>query len=246
VAGIILAGLGPRTKLVILEHVTSPTAATFPVAAVVEGCRENGVPILVDAAHVPGMVEVDLEALRPDFWTGNFHKWACAPKGSAVLYVSEPWRARIHPLVTSHGYGGSFHEEFDWTGTADPTPYLTIPAALDFMASLGWDRVRSHNHALAGYGRTILAAALGTEPQVPEDAFGSMAVVALPPGSGASREDAMAIQARLYEAARVEVPMTCWNDRGYVRLSAQAYNAPSEFERLASALPMAIHPAAAG
>jgi isopenicillin-N epimerase len=246
VAGLILAGVTPRTKLVVIDHVTSPTAAILPVGPIVEACRAGGVPVLVDAAHVPGMLEVDLEALAPDFWTGNFHKWACAPKGAAVLFVSAERRPRVHPLVTSHGYGGSFHDEFDWTGTADPTPYLTIPAALDFMAALGWDRVRSHNHSLAAHGRTVLGKALGTDPQVPGDAFGSMAIVALPDGYGATREEALAIQARLYESDRIEVPVACWNDRGYVRLSAQAYNAPTEYERLARALPMRLSPAAAG
>jgi isopenicillin-N epimerase len=246
VAGLILSGVTRRTKLVILDHVTSPTAAVFPVRPIVEACRTRGVPILIDAAHVPGMLEVDLEALAPDFWTGNFHKWACAPKGAAVLFVSPKWRSRVHPLVTSHGYEGSFHDQFDWTGTADPTPYLSIPAALDFMAALGWDRVRSHNHALAGRGRAVLGEALGTDPQVPEGAFGSMAIVALPDGYGATREEALAIQARLYDVDRIEVPVASWNDRGYVRLSAQAYNAPTEYDRLASALPMRLSPAPAG
>jgi len=232
--------------LVIVDHVTSPTGAIFPVEAILGGCRSRGVLVLVDAAHVPGMLEVDLGALAPDFWTGNFHKWVCAPKGAAALYVGPNHRDRARPLVTSHGYGGSFRAEFDWTGTADPTPYLSIPAALDFMGSLGWERVRRHNHALVERGRAALAAALGTERQVPEGSSGSMAIVALPEGVGSSKEEAQAIQAALYEAERIEVPFGTWYDHCYVRLSAQAYNAPAEYERLAGVLPAMLANAPVG
>jgi isopenicillin-N epimerase len=236
VAAIVLGAVTPRTKLVIVDHVASPTAAIFPVEAIVKACRARGVPVLVDAAHVPGMLDVDVNRLAPDFWTGNFHKWACAPKGAAVLFVAPEHRERIGPLVTSHGYGGSFHAQFDWTGTADPTPYLSIPAALDFMGSLGWERVRRHNHALVLYGQEVVAEILATEIQVPESSFGSMAVVALPEGVGATREQARAMQADLYASERIEIPFGSWNDRGYIRLSAQAYNAPAQYERLAAAL----------
>jgi isopenicillin-N epimerase len=243
VADLLVAGITPRTKLVIVDHVTSPTAAIFPVRRVVEACRSKGVQVLVDAAHVPGMLDVDLGELAPDFWTGNFHKWACAPKGAAVLYVAPEHRDQVRPLVTSHGYGGSFHDEFDWTGTADPTPYLSIPAALDFMESLGWERLRHHNHALVERGRRVLAEALGTEMQVPEGSFGSMAIVALPDGIGATKEEAQAIQASLYETEHIEVPFGPWNDTCYIRLSAQVYNAPAEYERLAHVLPPVLRTA---
>jgi isopenicillin-N epimerase len=242
IAALVLDAVTDRTKLVIVDHITSPTAAIFPVTAIVEECRARGVPVFVDAAHVPGMFDVDLRALAPDFWTGNFHKWACAPKGAAVLYVAPEHRQAVRPLVTSHGYGGSFHAQFDWTGTADPTPYLSIPAALDFMGTLGWERVRRHNHALAEHGRSTVAEALATDVQVPESAFGSMAVVALPEGMGATKEDASKIQAGLYEAERIEAPFGPWNDRGYLRLSAQAYNAPVEYDRLARALSAMLTP----
>jgi isopenicillin-N epimerase len=237
VAEAFLSAVTRRTRLVIVDHVTSPTAAIFPVGPIVEGCRDRGVAVLVDAAHVPGMLDVDLRTLAPDYWTGNFHKWACAPKGAAVLYVAPEHRDRVRPLVTSHGYGGTFHEEFDWTGTLDPTPYLSIPVSLDFMESLGWERVRRHNHELVAYGRATVADALGTDTQVPESSFGSMAVVALPGDEGSTREEAMALQDRLYQAERIEMPFAAWNDRGYVRLSAQVYNAPAEYDRLARALP---------
>jgi isopenicillin-N epimerase len=237
VAAIVLEAITRRTRLVIVDHVTSPTAAVFPVERVVEGCRSNGVEVLVDAAHVPGMLDADLGKLAPDYWTGNFHKWACAPKGAAVLFVAPEHRERVRPLVTSHGYLGSFHAQFDWTGTADPTPYLSIPAALDFMGSLGWDRVRRHNHDLVAFGQAALADALSTEIQVPPSSFGSMAVVALPEGLATTTEEGHALQGELYREERIEVPIGAWNERGYVRLSAQVYNAPAEYERLARTLP---------
>jgi isopenicillin-N epimerase len=232
--------LTERTKLAIVDHVTSPTAAIFPVERIVTECRLAGVPVLVDAAHGSGMLDVDLTRLQPDFWTGNFHKWVCAPKGAAALFVAPEHRERIRPLVPSHGYGGSFRDEFDWTGTHDPTPYLSVPAALDFLGGLGWRRIRRHNHELAAYGSRIVSEAVGTTSPVPAESFGSMAVVALPPWVATTQEDADAAQAVLYEQHRIEVPFTVWNGRGLVRLSAQAYNAPSHYERLAEALPRVL------
>jgi isopenicillin-N epimerase len=236
VTAILTAGLDERVRLVVVEHVTSPTAAVLPVERVVAECRIAGVPVLVDAAHGPGMVPIDVGALRPDFWTGNFHKWVCAPKGAAVLWVAPGHQSAIRPLVPSHGYGGSFLDEFDWTGTHDPTPYLCIPEALSFFDRLGWERVRAHNHELVLYGRDVVAAAVGTGPMAADRAIGAMAVVRLPPGVAVTEQQARALQAKLYEAARIEVPITAWNGIGLLRLSAQIYNHPSEYDLLAGVL----------
>jgi isopenicillin-N epimerase len=183
------------------------------------------------------MLPIYVTTLRPDFWTGNFHKWVCAPKGAAALFVSPEHRHRIRPMVASHGYPGTFGDEFDWTGTHDPTPYLSVPAALDFWERLGWDRIRRHNHELAAAGRRMVAEAVGTAQLVPEDAFGSMSIVALPEGVAATEEEAENAQARLYDRHRIEVPFTAWNGRCLVRLSAQVYNAPSDYALLADVLP---------
>jgi isopenicillin-N epimerase len=234
------AALSERTRLAIVDLVTSPTAAILPVERIVAVCRQAGVPVLVDAAHGPGMLPIDVTNLRPDFWTGNFHKWVCAPKGAAALFVSAEHRDRIRPLVASHGYPGTFGDEFDWTGTHDPTPYLSVPAALDFGEQLGWDRIRTHNHELAAYGRRIVAEAVGTPQLVPDEAFGSMSIVAVPNGMATTEEQAVRLQARLYERHRIEVPFTAWNDRCLVRLSAQVYNAPSEYAHLAEVLPSVL------
>lgn len=229
--------ISDRTRLVIVDQVTSPTGAIFPAAEVASACRERGVLMLVDGAHAPGMLPVDLGAVGADFYTGNFHKWCCAPKGAAALAVGAEHRDRIHPVVTSHGLGGSFRDRFDWTGTADPSPYLCVPAALAFLDALGWERVRRHNHELVAYGQRLVAEALGTDVPVPPDAFGSMAIVKLPDGMATTKDDALELQAKLYDRTRIEVPFTAWNSGGYVRLSAQAYNRPADYERLAEALP---------
>ena len=230
---------GSATSAEVL-FVTSPTAAVFPLTEIVARSRARGVPVMVDGAHAPGMLPIDLTALSPDFWTGNFHKWVCAPKGAAALWVRDDHQATVKPLITSHGYGGSFHDEFDWTGTHDPTPYLSVPGALEFFDSLGWDRVRTHNHELAAYGQRVVSEALGTDPPVPEDSFGSMAAVELPNGVGATDKDAAALQARLYDEHRIEVPIYVLNAKGLVRLSAQVYNCPQDYDRLAEALPRVL------
>jgi isopenicillin-N epimerase len=228
--------LDQRTKLVVIEHVTSATATILPAGGVVEACRRAGVPVMVDAAHAPGMLDLSVDHLQPDFWTGNFHKWVCAPKGSAGLWVGGRHRERVHPLVVSHGAGEGFAAEFDFVGTDDYTAYLTVPAAIGFMTGLGWDRVRRHNHDLAAFGQRVVSAALETEPPVPSSAFGSMALCALPARLAPDADVAQRLQLRLFEDHRIEVPISWWNGSAYLRLSAQVYNAPADYELLAGAL----------
>jgi isopenicillin-N epimerase len=228
--------LTDRTRLVLVDHVASSTAAIFPVARIAERCRSAGVPVLVDAAHAPGMLPVEVVGLGADYWTGNLHKWVCAPKGSAVLWVAPEHRHEVHPLVTSHGAGQGFRAEFDWTGTHDPTPYLAAPAALSLFGGLGWERVMAYNRGLAMHGRDVLASALGTARLIDDERTGSMSVVELPPGAARSFDEALAIQERLFSEHRIEVPVTWWDERAFVRMSAQVYNAPAEYDRLAGAL----------
>lgn len=228
--------LDDRTRLVVAEHVTSSTATIFPVEAVVARCRERGIPVLVDAAHAPGMLDVSVRRLAPDFWTGNFHKWVCAPKGSAALWVAREHRDRVHPLVTSHGAGRGLKCEFDFAGTDDYTAYLSVPAALEVMGNLGWERVRGHNHALVAAGQRMACDAVGTDPPLPEDRFGSMALVPLAHSLAPDTDAAAALQARLLDEHRIEVPAFWWNGAAHLRLSAQVYNRPDEYVRLADAL----------
>jgi isopenicillin-N epimerase len=233
----VTAAITPSTRLAVVDQVTSPTAAIFPTAELVAACRDRDVFTLVDGAHAAGMLDLRLQSLGADVWTGNFHKWVCAPKGSAAMVIRPDRHDVVRPLVASHGSGEGLHREFDWTGTDDPSPYLSVPAAIAFMEALGWDRVRRHNHALVLFGRAAVQDAVGTAAQVPDGALGSMAVVALPEGAADTREHARALCARLFEEHGIEVPVHAWNGRGYLRLSAQVYNAPEDYRRLATVLP---------
>lgn len=236
----VLDAVTPRTRAAIVEHIASPTAVVFPAASLVAGLAEREVSTIVDAAHVPGMIEAAVEEVGADFWVGNFHKWACSPRGAAALCVAPAWRAATEPLVVSWDIGKGFPQSFGWLGTDDYIPYLCVPAALEFMRSLGWERVRSHNRALARFGRDLLAAALGEAAPVPDAFSEAMTLVELPPGAADTDEDARALMARIADELRCEVAVSVWRGRGYVRLSAQAYNSPADYERLASGLPVLL------
>jgi isopenicillin-N epimerase len=227
----------------------------MPVTALFRELDRRGVDTLVDAAHAPGMVPVDLEAVDAAYWTGNAHKWLCAPKGAAVLWVREDRRARMRPLAVSHGVNDArtdrsrFRLLFDWTGTDDPTPYLAIPAALRFVAGVhedGWSGLMAANAAKARAARDAICSALGVPAPAPDVMLGAMAAVPLP---GLAPTDAAGerLQASLYDEDRIEVPVYAFpvpaalaTGEGpasvLVRVSAQAYNRPDEYAFLAERL----------
>lgn len=241
-----------RTRLALIDHVTSPTGLVFPVGRIVSALHERGVDVLVDAAHAPGMVPMALDALGAAWTTGNCHKWLCTPKGSAFLHVRRDKQAALRPLVTSHGAtqplrGQSrFRLEFDWTGTADPTAPLVLPDALRVLGGLvegGLAGVRQRNRALALEARGILMRHLGlATPPAPDDLIGSLAALPLPdapPGTpGPSPLGVDPLQDALWERHRIEVPVFPWpaGPRRLVRVAAQLYNAPAEYELLGRAL----------
>jgi isopenicillin-N epimerase len=234
----VLAKVGPRTRLVVLEQVTSPTARRLPLVALVPALRERDVPVLIDAAHAPGMLDVDVEGIGADFWVGNLHKWCCAPRGTALLYAEQRWRVRTRPLVASWGEPLGFPRAFDDSGTQDLTAWLAAPRALRVLDRLDLDRVRRHNVELAVLGQREVAGAIGLDPDgLPRDPAVSMQLVPLPAGIASTREDAIALQARLGADASVEVAVTDWRGQGFVRLSAHVYNAPADYARLAAELP---------
>ncbi|MGB2567351.1 aminotransferase class V-fold PLP-dependent enzyme [Micromonospora citrea] len=238
---IVRDGLRPgRTRLLVVDQLTSPTARLFPVAAIVGVARERGVPVLVDGAHAPGMLPVDVTAVGADFWVGNLHKWGYAPRGTAVLVVAAPWRERIEPLVVSWEQGAGFPGNVEWQATLDYTSWLSAPAGLFTLRGLGLDRVRAHNAELAAYGQRVLGEALGVAPADLPDPGGpavAMRVVPLPPGVATTLDAARALRARIAERLAAEVSVAGWNGRGWLRLCGQVYNSPDEYERLAAGLP---------
>jgi isopenicillin-N epimerase len=246
----VLAALTPRTRLALIDHITSPTALVFPIERLVAELRERGVSVLVDGAHAPGMLPLDLTALGADYYTGNLHKWVCAPKGAAFLWVRRELQEPIRPVVISHGANARsdarsrFQLEFDWVGTDDPTAILSVPAALRFLGSLvpgGWDELRARNRALALEARGLLAEALDVGPTAPDEMIGSLAALRLPdaPTAGpVSAFDVDPLQRALFERHRIEVPIMPWPGppSRLLRVSAQAYNAIEDYQALARAL----------
>lgn len=237
VVAAVVGAVTPRTKLVIVDQVTSATARVFPVAAIAAALRPTGTPLLVDAAHVPGQLAVDVAATGADFWVGNLHKWAYAPRGTALFAVAAPWRDRIRPLVVSWEQDAGFPGRLEWQATLDYTPWLAAPIGLFTLRTLGVDAVRSHNAALAGYGQAVVAGALGSPPLPPSPPGLAMRIVPLPAGLATDAGAATELRNRISDEAGAEVNISAYDGRGYLRVSAQVYNRPDEFDRLAERLP---------
>ncbi|MEA2699968.1 MAG: isopenicillin-N epimerase [Myxococcales bacterium] len=241
----VMGAVTPRTRLALLDHVSSPTALVFPVELLVPALAARGVDTLIDGAHAPGMVPVDLRAFRPTYYAANLHKWCCLPKTAAVLYVQRDRQPHLRPLVISHGANSPrsdrsrFRVEFDWTGTHDPSPAMSLPAALDYLAGLlpgGLPALRARNHELVVTARRQLADALGVPLPCPDELLGSMAALPLPTTPTATTP------ADLYETLwrrhQIEAPVYDWPAPGnpFIRVSAQIYNDESQYRRLAQVL----------
>jgi isopenicillin-N epimerase len=241
----ILAEVTTRTRLVLLDHITSPSGLIMPVRGLVANLSARGIDTLIDGAHGPGMLPLDLDALGAAYYTGNLHKWCCAPKGAAFLWVRRDRQPLIHPLIISHGWAAPrtdrsrFLLEFDWPGTLDASAILSIPRALSFLGGLfsgGFPALYAHNKALALKGRDILCAALGTTPPSPDDLLGSLSVALFPEHTPKTPSpDALynALVARGIEVPIVPLP---GYPSGFVRIAAQVYNTEREIEVLAHAL----------
>jgi len=232
----VTAALSDRTRLAIFDLVSSASAIIMPVAALSRVCRDAGVRVLVDAAHGPGMLDLDLPALQADWISGNAHKWLFAPKGCALLWAAKEVQLDLHPTVISHGFEQGFTNEFDWTGTRDPTAWLALPAALDFYRSMGNGALRARNHALAVAAGEMLAKRWGTMTGAPAAMAGAMAVVRLPGRSPATLPAAQAVHDRLWQKYHIEVPVMSIGQALWVRVSAQIYNDLEDYEKLAAAL----------
>ncbi len=248
---IVMAAVTWRTKLALLDHVTSQTGLVMPIEFLVRELLARGVDTLVDGAHAPGMVELDLHTLNAAYYTGNCHKWLCAPKGAAFLHVRNDRQKDIRPLVISHGANSSrtdrsrFQIEFGWMGTSDPSAILSVPKAIEFVRSLrpgGWDEVMNHNRDLALAARRVLCEALEIPLPCPDDLIGSLAAVPIPDGKTTTPSKSPlyldVLQDELLGKFNIEVPVIPWPapPKRVLRVSAQVYNSLPQYEKLGEAL----------
>ena len=228
--------LTPRTRVAVLDHVTSESALVFPLAELSRLCRDRGVPVLVDAAHAPGMLPIDLATLGVDWYTANLHKWACSPRSCGFLWAAPGRQADLHPPVISWGLDQGFAEEFDWVGTRDVSAWLAAPEGWRFLERLGRDAVWTHNHGLAWQGAQLLADRWGTSLGFREPDIGFMATVAMPSAAGSQPADAARVRDALLFDHHIEVQVHAAHGRVWARISAQVYNEISDIERLAEAV----------
>ena len=241
----LLAEAGPRTRLIFASHITSTTALIFPLAELCAQARERGIPTLVDGAHAPGQIDLNLDALGADFYTGNCHKWMCAPKGAAFLHARPEHHELLDAPVTSWGYAAEVtgHTGFDaytgrttlerrlqWQGTRDIAAFLSVPAALAFQSRHDWPAVRERCHAMAVQTLHRLGGHLGLAPICRDDDFAQMVAIPVPP------QDAEALRRRLFDAHRIEIPVTQHQGHTFVRLSVQGYTTQSELDQFCQAL----------
>lgn len=232
------AGVTARTRVLFISQITSPTAITFPIAPLIERARQAGLITIVDGAHAPGQIDLNLRELGADFYSGNLHKWLMAPKGAAFLYARRERQHLLEPLVVSWGWEAEkpgpskFIDEQEWTGTRDIAAFLTVPAALQFQREHDWPTVRGACHELVRYAREQVSALTGLPPLTPDDPawFTQLSALPLP------ECDLAQLKQRLYDEYRIEIPVIHWNDRCFVRLSAQGYNTRAEIDHLLAAL----------
>ncbi len=233
----LFAAVTKRTRLIVVSHVTSATAMILPVGEICRRARGAGVAVCIDGPHAPAHVPLAIDSLDCDFYTASLHKWLSAPFGSGILYVHPRHQQHVQPLVLSWGRVGpeqpqTWDDEFVWNGTRDPSAYLSVPTAIEFLESVGLDAFRGRTHYLASYARERLSQLSKETPIIPDNAlwYGSMALIPLPPG------DARSLQSALWQQHGIEVPIIDFAGRRYVRVSCHLYNRKKDIDLLYEAL----------
>jgi isopenicillin-N epimerase len=233
-------GVTERTRVIFISHITSPTAMHFPVEAICAKARAAGILTLVDGAHAPGQIPLDLQSVGADFYTGNGHKWLCSPKGAAFLYTRPERQALIEPLVVGWGwskdkaftFGSDYLDYHQWLGTNDPAAYLSVPAAIQFQAKHDWSSVRSRCHQLVEQAIQGICELTGIESVYPDSAaYHQMAIAPL-----TYQDDLAALKDRLLGEFAIEIPLIDWEDRHFIRVSVQGYNDQDDVDSLLKAL----------
>jgi isopenicillin-N epimerase len=230
----------PRTKVIFLSHITSPTALTFPIAEICKRAKQAGILTVIDGAHALGQIDLDMQAIDADFYTGNCHKWLCAPKGAGFLYVRREHQTMIEPLVVSWGWsqkpqdslGSAFLDNYSWHGTQDFSAYLSVPAAIEFHQRYDWPKVREQCHELLREGLENLHQSTGLEPAYhSHELYHQLAISPLP-----KIADLNVFKNKLYDDYRIEIPLTEYKDKQFARISVQGYNSREDLDALVSAL----------
>lgn len=238
-----MAAVTPNTRVIFLSHYSSPTALIFPIAEICRRAREKNILTLIDGAHAPGQIDLDLNNIGADFYSGNLHKWLCAPKGSAFLYARPEVQDIIQPLVVSWGWQSEqpgpsrFIDYLEWTGTRDISSYLSVPSAIDYQTSQRWRNTISECYNLAAEARERIALVTGLDGFHPNhpDWYKQMSAMPLP-----ETVDACALKSALYEDFRIEIPIIRWNNLNLIRFSIQVYNSREDIIKLESALKLLL------
>lgn len=228
--------IGPRTKLAIVDHITSSSALVLPVKEITAALHARSVAVMIDGAHAPAQLDLDVPAIAADWYVANLHKWACAPRSCGFLWAPPGRQEDLHPAVISWGYQQGYVAEFDHWGTRDPSPFLAAPAGLAFLRELGLDAMRKYQHELAWESGRILQSKWGTSIETPRSMTAAMITVPLPERAGSTDADAQRIRDALLDEERMEVQMHAWRGRLWARVCAQVYVEAGDVERLADAV----------
>ena len=231
-----VSALTPRTRLAVVDHITALTALVLPVTAIAAECHARGVPVLVDGAHVPGSLALDIPSVGADWYVANLHKWAHAPRACGILWAAPDRQRDLHHPVVSWGFGQGFREEFEWNGTSDPTSCLAAPEGIALLREWGFDAVLDYIHGLAWEAARVLTDCWKTTLETPRAMIGAMVTVPLPEAAGATDGDAARLRLALLVEDRIEVQLHAWRGRLWVRVSAQVYNDRSDIVHLAEAV----------